>query len=39
MVFWGGRAGRLGRKGVVFWKAKRKTLREQEKGCSACSLG
>lgn len=38
-MFWRGRAGRLGRKGVVFWRAKRQTFREQEKWCFASSLG
>ena len=30
-MFWRGRAGRLRRKGVVFWRAKRQALREQGK--------
>lgn len=30
-MFWSGRPGRLSRKGVAFWRAKRQALREQEK--------
>lgn len=29
-MFWRGRAGRLRRKGVAFWRAKRQALREQK---------
>lgn len=32
MVFWGGRVGRLGRKGVVFWKAKTRLLGSRRRG-------